>query len=77
MAKKKDTSAAANAAALPPASGKFQHQDKTYQLKPTFQKIHIPGLGERTAGELLLDTEAQAHLVKEKCFNLIEEVEAD
>jgi galactose mutarotase-like enzyme len=70
---KQDKSAPAVASSAQ-AGNTFEFEGKTYELKPTFKKVHVPGLGERTAQELLVDTEAQAHLVKEKCFTLIGEV---
>lgn len=66
--------------ATPPATdqgqsvGNFQFEGKTYEILPTVSKVNVPGIGILTAGEILASPEAQAHLVKEKCFTIVGEV---
>jgi hypothetical protein len=43
----------------------FVHSDRVYV--PAMPKVHIPGLGVRTALEICIDEEAQEYLVKSGC----------
>lgn len=53
--------------------GHFICEGKKYRIR--LPKVHIPGIGERTALELAVDEEAQEWLIKNNCVgSVIEEV---
>lgn len=52
------------------ADNVFQYQDKKYKV--VFPGVNIPGLGVRTAAEIVVDEEAQKELVERKSSAIVE-----
>lgn len=50
----------------------FEYKGKQYTVnEKEFPKVEIPGIGERTADEIMIDEAAQAKLIERGCVGTV------